>query len=96
MVIHILYFSRPAPVEKKKEEETTVDSIIWNVWKNSLGSVFDGGKDEEKKKKDRRRKSETEAEGGNPILGKIGEIATRSLVKYLTNEISNFFTSEDS
>ena len=82
-------------MEKKKEEEPTTDSIIWNVWRNSLGSVFDGGKnEEEKKKKDRRRKSETEKEDGNPILGKIGEIATKSLVKYLTNEISNFFTSE--
>ena len=77
----------------KREEETTTDSIIWNVWKNSLGSVFDGGKEEEKKK-NRRRKSETEEEAGNPILGKIGEIATRSLVKYLTNEISNLFTSK--
>ena len=82
------------PVENKREEESTTDSIIWNVWKNSLGSVFDGGKEEEKNKKNRRRKSETEKEGGNPILGKIGEIATRSLVKYLTNEISNLFTSE--
>ena len=81
-------------MEKKIEEEPTTDSIIWNVWRNSLGSVFDGGKDEGKKKKDRRRKSETEKEDGNPILGKIGEIATKSLVKYLTNEISNFFTSE--
>ena len=78
----------------KREEEETTDSIIWNVWKNSLGSVFDGGKEEEKKKKNRRRKSETEEEAGNPILGKIGEIATRSLVKYLTNEISNLFTSK--
>ena len=82
-------------MENKREEEATTDSIIWNVWKNSLGSVFDGGKEEEKKKKkNRRRKSETEEEGGNPILGKIGEIATRSLVKYLTNEISNLFTSK--
>ena len=63
------------------------------VWKNSLGTVFDGGKkgDEDKK---RRRKSDSEDDGRDPLLGKIGEIATRSLVKYLTNEISNFFTSE--
>ena len=85
-------------MEKKIEEEPTTDSIIWNVWKNSLGSVFDGGKEEKekKKKKNRRRTSDdTEKEAGNPILGKIGEIATRSLVKYLTNEISNLFTSEN-
>ena len=81
-------------MEKKREEEPTTDSIIWNLWKNSLGSVFDGGKDEEKKKKDRRRKSDNEREAGNPILGKIGEIATKSLVKYLTNEISNMFTTD--
>ena len=82
-------------MEKKRKEESETDSIIWNVWKNSLGSVFDGGKDEEKKKKNRRRKSDEEKEVGNPILGKIGEIATKSLVKYLTNEISNLFTSEN-
>ena len=95
-ILQLSYLSRPTPLEKKREEEPTTDSIIWNVWKNSLGSVFDGGKEEEKKMKNRRRKSDTEKEAGNPILGKIGEIATRSLVKYLTNEISNLFTSESS
>ena len=59
-----------------------------------MGSVFDGRKKDDEEKK-RSSKSDSEKEKSNPILGKIGEIATKSLVKYISNEISNFlFTGE--
>ena len=59
-----------------------------------MGSVFDGRKIDDEEKK-RSSKSDSEKEKSNPILGKIGEIATKSLVKYISNEISNYlFTGE--
>ena len=60
-----------------------------------MGSVFDGRKKDDEEKK-RSSKSDSEKEKSNPILGKIGEIATKSLVKYISNEISNFLSSGES
>ena len=60
-----------------------------------MGSVFDGRKKDDEEKK-RSSKSDSEKENRNPILGKIGEIATKSLVKYISNEISNFLSTGES
>ena len=60
-----------------------------------MGSVFDGRKKDDEEKK-RSSKSDSEKEKSNPILGKIGEIATKSLVKYISNEISNFLSTGES
>ena len=72
--------------EDKKEEQ----GFLWNIWKNSLGSLF------EKKDGLDKRSGRTNPESAtNPVLDTIGKSLTRMFIKYATNEVTKLLTTEN-
>ena len=71
---------RTEPVSQKKQEEK---GFLWNIWKNSLGGLFD------KKDDENRRSGRTNVDSvTTPLLDSIGKSMTRIFIKYATNEFT--------
>ena len=71
--------------EKRKEE-----GFLWNIWKNSLGSLF------EKKDEPDERSGRTNSDSvATPVIDSIGKSLTRILIKYATNEMTKILTKDN-
>ena len=71
--------------EKRKEE-----GFLWNIWKNSLGSLFE--KKDELDKRSGRTNSDSVA---TPVIDSIGKSLTRLLIKYATNEVTKLLANDN-
>jgi len=73
------------------QDNDNSDGLLWNIWKNSFGSMF--GKSG---KADSKRKSRTALDSvGAPIIDSVGRVLTKSLVSFLTKEVTSYFNGND-
>ena len=78
-------FEAKSQNEKRKEE-----GFLWNIWKNSLGSLF------EKKDEPDERSGRTNSDSvATPVIDSIGKSLTRILIKYATNEMTKMLTKDN-
>ena len=72
-------------IERNDDLGAGEDGFLWGIWKNSFGSIFE--KDDRKKRNSRSNFDRI----ASPVFDSLGKYATKSLVKYLTNEVNNYF-----
>ena len=81
---------------RRTGESEGEDSFLWGIWRNGIGSIFDRKERDEEEDRRSQRNSRTNLDSlASPVVDSIGRIVTKSLVNYLTNEVTSYLSSDD-
>ena len=88
---HGLHHPVERRIEAKSQNENRVEEgFLWNIWKNSLGSLF------EKKDPLDKRSGRTNSDSvTSSVFDSVGKSLTRMFIKYATNEVTKLLTTEN-
>ena len=83
------------PLDKRIQDKTQIEKkneegFLWNIWKNSLGSLF-----ENKASVDKRSGRDDSGSVSATVIDSIGKSLTRILIKYATNEMTKLITTNN-